>query len=224
MPVEEGRQFYLGHCAHCHGPDGEGGRGVNLTTGRFRHSSNDDELLGTIRAGLPGTEMPGSRLPLADLRKLVAYVRRLGEAGSSEQATGDKESGGRLYTRSGCAQCHALGSVGGALGPALDTVGRRRSLKFLQDSLVNPSAYNPKDYVGVRVVTATGETRTGVRLNEDDYSVQLRDQQDRLWSFEKWEVKEVKRMVQSLMPSYQALPPKELSDLVTYLNSLRRSE
>ena len=28
--VQAGRQFYLGHCAHCHGPDGEGGRGINL--------------------------------------------------------------------------------------------------------------------------------------------------------------------------------------------------
>ena len=223
-PLEEGRQFYLGHCAHCHGPDGEGGRGVNLTTGRFRHSSNDDELLATIRAGLPGTEMPGSRLPVADLRKLVAYVRRLGEAGSSEQATGDKAAGERLYARSGCAQCHALGSAGGALGPALDSVGLRRSLKFLQDSLVSPSAYNPKEYVGVRVVTAAGEARTGVRLNEDDYSVQLRDQQDRLWSFEKREVKDVKRLEQSLMPPYQSLSAHDLADLVAYLNSLRRSE
>ncbi len=227
-PVEEGRQFYLGHCAHCHGPDGEGGRGVNLTTGRFRHSSNDDELLGTIRTGLPGTEMPGSRLPVADLRKLVAYVRRLGEAGSSEQATGDKAAGERLYARSGCAQCHAIGSAGGsaggALGPALGAVGLRRSLKFLQDSLVSPSAYNPKEYVGVRVVTAAGETRTGVRLNEDDYSVQLRDPQDRLWSFEKRDLQEVKRLDQSLMPSYQSLSARDLADLVAYLNSLRRSE
>ncbi|HXJ40462.1 MAG TPA: c-type cytochrome [Bryobacteraceae bacterium] len=223
-PAEEGRQFYLGHCAHCHGPDGEGGRGVNLTTGRFRHSSNDDELLATIRTGLPGTEMPGSRLPPADLRKLVIYVRQLGEAGAAEKATGDAAQGERIYSRSGCSQCHAIGTSGGGLGPPLDSVGRRRSLKFLQDSLTSPSAYNPKEFVGVRVVTVTGEVRTGVRLNEDDYSIQLRDQQDRLWSFSKQELREVTRLEQSLMPSYQSLSTRDLADLVAYLNTLRRAE
>lgn len=223
-PLEEGKQFYRGHCAHCHGPDGEGGRGVNLTTGKFRHSSNDDELLRTIRSGIPGTEMPGSRLPTTDLQKVLVFVKQLGAAGSNEIPTGDAASGQRVYSRLGCAGCHSIGPSGGGLGPPLDSVGLRRSLKFLQDSVITPSAYNPKEYSGVRVVTARGEVRTGVRLNEDDYSVQIRDQQDRIWSFLKSETREAVRMEKSLMPTYSSLSAMELRDLLAYLSALRRSE
>ena len=222
--IEQGRQFYRGHCAHCHGPDGEGGRGVNLTTGKFRHSSNDEELLRTIRAGLPGTEMPGSRLPAADLQKLVAYLRVLGAAGASEKSDGDAAAGEKIYARAGCPSCHALGHGGGNLGPALDSTGLRRSLKFLRDALVEPSAYIPKEYVGVTVVTKSGESITGLRLNDDDYSVQLRDARDRLLSFEKSEVRSVRRLEESLMPAYTDMKDADRRDLIAYLSSLRRVE
>ena len=84
-----GRQYFLGHCAQCHGPEGEGGRGVNLTTGRYRHGSSDRQLYMTIRKGVPGSEMPGSRLSQPELWRIVAYVRRVGAAGAEEKATGD---------------------------------------------------------------------------------------------------------------------------------------
>src|SRR5207244_2869748 len=45
--AEIGRKYFLGHCAHCHGPQGEGGRGVNLTTGQYRHGGSDRELFRT---------------------------------------------------------------------------------------------------------------------------------------------------------------------------------
>src|SRR3979411_2509335 len=47
--LAKGRQYFLGHCAQCHGPEGEGGRGVNITTGRYRHGSSDRQLYMTIR-------------------------------------------------------------------------------------------------------------------------------------------------------------------------------
>src|SRR5262249_46992562 len=133
--IQLGRQFYLGHCAQCHGPDGEGGRGVNLTTGQYRHSRTDEDLLHVIQTGLPGTEMPPSRLPVSDLRRVVAYLRRLGAAGALEKAAGDAAAGAAVYASNGCAQCHAVEGKGGSLGPPLDSIGLQRSLKFLRDSL-----------------------------------------------------------------------------------------
>src|SRR5215472_10702151 len=88
-----GRQYFLGHCAQCHGPDGEGGRGVNLTTGYYRHGSSDRHLYMTLRKGVPGSEMPGSRLSQPELWRIVLYVKRLGAAGSEEKATGDAKAG-----------------------------------------------------------------------------------------------------------------------------------
>ena len=39
--VETGMRVYRTRCAVCHGPEGAGGKGTDLTLGRFRHGSSD---------------------------------------------------------------------------------------------------------------------------------------------------------------------------------------
>ncbi len=216
-----GRQFYLGHCAQCHGPEGEGGRGVNLTTGQYRLSRTDDDLLRVIQGGVPGTEMPPSRLPVSDIRRVVEYVRSLGAAGAQEKAAGDAAAGAVVYGRLGCSGCHVVAGKGGSLGPSLDSIGLRRSLKFLRESLVTPEAFVAKAYVGASAVTRTGERVTGVRLNEDDYSLQIRDAREKVHSFSKAKLETFRRLDSSLMPAYGKLPAVDLENLIAYLSSLR---
>jgi hypothetical protein len=74
----------------------------------------------------------------------------------------------------------------------------------------------------VRLTTRTGEYFTGILLNEDTYSVQIRDLSDRLRSFWRQELSEYRReRGRSPMPSYRSLSPADLDDLVAYLASLR---
>jgi cytochrome c oxidase cbb3-type subunit III len=218
-----GQPYFLGHCAHCHGQQGEGGRGVNLTTGRYRHGGSDRELYRTIRTGVPGSEMPGSGLGEGEIWRIVAYVRRLAAAGAEEKAAGDSAAGKAVYRSKGCAQCHVAEGQGGRLGPDLSEIGLRRSLKFLRESLTDPNAFVAEDYRTVTVVPSQGgEAVTGVLLNEDDYSVQLRDSRENLRSFLKSNLKDVRRESRSLMPSYQStLSDAEIENLVAYLSSLR---
>ena len=219
-----GRQYYLGYCAICHGPQGEGGRGVNLTTGQYRLGGSDRDLYRLIRNGIPGSEMPGARLMEMEVWKIVAYLKRLAAAGGQEKAGGDPVAGKTVYsTRGACAQCHAVGGRGGALGPELSEIGQRRSVEFLREALVDPSAYIAENYRAYSVITPAGEKTTGILLNEDDYSIHLRDTRENLRSFMKGELKEVKREKESLMPAYgPALAPREIEDLVAYMSSLRR--
>jgi cytochrome c oxidase cbb3-type subunit 3 len=221
-----GRQYFLGHCAQCHGPDGEGGRGVNLTTGHYRHGSSDRQLYMTLRKGVPGSEMPGSRLSQPELWRLVAYVRRLGAAGAEEKSTGDAKAGQAIYEgKGGCAVCHIVNGRGGLLGPELTEIGLRRSLKFLRDSILDPSAYVNPQYRSVTLVTRDGTKIRGAVLNEDDYSIHLRNNREELRSFLKSDLKDVQAEKESLMPSYKsALSETETNDLVAYLNSLRGSQ
>ncbi|MBI3697923.1 MAG: c-type cytochrome [Acidobacteria bacterium] len=218
-----GRKYFLGHCASCHGSDGEGGRGINLTTGRYRMGGSDRELFKTISRGIPGSEMPGSRLSDNEVWRLVAYARRLATAGAEEKAPGDATAGKLVYeTKGGCVQCHVAGGRGGNLGPELSEIGMRRSLKFLRQSLTDPDAFVADDYKTVTVVTRSGERITGVRLNLDDYSIQLRDTKENLRSFLKRDLKEYTLEKRSLMPPYgTALSATELENLVAYLSSLR---
>ena len=67
----------------------------------------------------------------------------------------------------------------------------------------------------------SGQTVTGVRLNRDDLSIQLRDTRDNLRSFLMENVREIRFDKASLMPSYSAMDRKDLDDLVAYLNSLK---
>ncbi len=164
-----GRKYFLGHCAFCHGDEGEGGRGVALTTGKLRHGSSDRELFRTIRRGIEGTEMPGARLSENEVWRVVAFARRLGAQGADEKAPGDPAQGRTLYQKTACGQCHVAEGAGGTLGPDLSEVGLRRSLKFLRESLTHPNAAVTRDYWTAQVVTRTGERLSGIRLNEDDY-------------------------------------------------------
>jgi len=218
-----GRQYFLGHCASCHGPEGEGGRGVNLTTGRYRMGSSDRELFRTIRRGIPGSEMPGVGLSETEIWRVITFVRRIGAQGAEEKAPGDPNAGRAVYEGKGaCVQCHWITGRGGVLGPDLSEIGLRRSLKFLRESLTDPDKHIADDYRTYSVVTRSGERVRGIKLNEDDYTIQLRDSKENLRSFKKADLKEVKREPASMMPTYAtAFSSTELENLVAYLSSLR---
>jgi len=223
--AELGRMTFVtsGGCAYCHANDGTGGRGANLTNGEYRFGGSDAQLFETIRNGISGSDMPPTRGPDQEIWRLVAFVKRLGSQGLNEKAPGDAAAGKRVYdTKGACARCHSINQLGGNIGPDLTQVGRRRSLRFLEESIVKPEADLPLNYRGIRVVAASGETVTGIRLNEDDFSIQLRELSGNLRAFLKDSVKEIRRDNPSLMPAYgSALSKKEMEDLVAYLSSLR---
>jgi hypothetical protein len=74
----------------------------------------------------------------------------------------------------------------------------------------------------VRLVTRDGRTIKGRRLNEDTYSVQLIDEQERLISIAKSDVKEYDVSTTSPMPPYRdRLSTDELADVIAYLLSLK---
>jgi putative heme-binding domain-containing protein len=222
----QGSALFQTRCAFCHGAHGEGGRGADLTSGQYAHGGSDAELYSTIRNGVPGTSMPATGATDEEVWKLVAFVKRIGSPGLYEQATGESEAGKRIFRgKGGCFTCHSIGTEGGSLGPDLAEVGKRRTLAYLEESIVAPDADVPIRYRAIQIVKKSGETVSGVRLNEDDVSIQLRDGQDHLRSFMKDEVSDVRRARKSIMPAYgSALSRKEIEDVVAYLHSLRGAE
>ena len=217
-----GRQLFLSRCGGCHGRDGEGGRGAALNTGQFHHGSADREMFLTIRYGIPNTEMPGSFLPDIEVWRLAAYVKRLGSAKAAEErAPGDAEAGRAVYASQGCAACHRIDGAGGDVGPDLSSAGARSALSYLGESVVNPSAYIPLAYRTVSVRTASGVKIRGLHLNEDDYSIQIRDLTGNLRCFLKSDLREIEYDKDSLMPPYRSLSETDLNNLLAYLKSLK---
>ena len=116
--IDAGRKLFAGACGVCHGPNGEGGRGPNLTTGRETRRLDDRGLFDSIRKGVPGTDMPPSNLPEDKLWQVVAFVRALSAPAFESRVPGDVEAGGALFFgKAGCSECHAILGRGGRLGP-----------------------------------------------------------------------------------------------------------
>ena len=116
-----------------------------------------------------------------------------------------------------------ISGQGSGYGPELTEVGLKRSAAFLRESIIAPEASVPEGFLLVELVTLTGETIRGIRLNEDTFSIQVKDSSNGLHSFRKADLTELRKLRgQSPMPSYErSLTPDELTDLVAYLASLR---
>jgi putative heme-binding domain-containing protein len=228
--------LFRAHCAPCHGPNGDGGRGANLAVPKLLHAPDDEALSALIRDGIPGTQMPPTRMTAEENRALVAYVRGLGQKPAAH-VEGSVANGESLFWNKGhCGQCHTMGAHGGRLGPDLTSIGSRRSPAHLRQSVVDPEAEVPETFavyrrfitmpdafLVVRVVTAEGKSITGVRLNEDTFTLQIRDYSDRIWSFEKSTLRELhKDWGKSPMPSYRGtFTDAELQDLIAFLATAR---
>ena len=219
--LDIGRRQYNGRCGHCHGQDGEGGRGAVLNAGRFRRASSDRALFSIIRNGIPNTEMPGAfNLPDLEVWRIAGYVRQLSRQGAVEPSTGNATAGAIVYQNSGCAVCHTVNGTGGFLGPDLTGIGAKRAVRHMRESIVNPNADIPLDYRSVSVTDRAGTTISGIHLNEDEYSVHLRDVSGNLRSFMKSDLTQIALPRQSLMPPFASLSAADLENLVAYLSAL----
>jgi cytochrome c oxidase cbb3-type subunit III len=215
-----GKRAFDAQCAPCHGMGGAGGRGPNLAV--LRRVTTDEALLGLIRKGIPGTEMPeGWMLSENELLDVTAYVRSLGTV-APEQVSGDAERGRQAYGRADCANCHVVRGQGQAYGPELSGIGGRRSAAYLREALEKPGATVPEGFLMVRVVPKAGKPAEGIRLNEDSFTIQLLDPARRLHSFRKMDLARLDKLSEkSPMPPYRGT---DVDDLVAYLISLRAAQ
>lgn len=231
--VQKGKQLFEGLCSRCHGFDGTGGEGPNLNRPMLTRAQDDESLRAIIRDGIPDRGMPRVRRTTDnEQRQLIAYVRSLGRAAPAT-AAGDRQKGSAVYQRSGCSSCHIIDGQGGVVGPDLSSIGVQRGPGYLRQALLDPAAALPRgvqvipsrnldEFLPLRVVTREGRQVSGARVNEDTFTIQLRDANGQLLSFRKADLREInKEFGKSLMPAYKdRLQAAEVDDLVAYLSSL----
>jgi putative heme-binding domain-containing protein len=220
--LAEGKELYRLRCSECHGAEGEGGRGPNLADGVFYHGDTDADLAGTIRNGIAGTEMPGFAGSDLRISQLVSFIRSLNRAAKPFELPGDPARGERLFRGSDCLSCHRLGREGSFAGPDLSSVGSRRSLRHLKDSLVDPSRDVRPRYRIANVVEESGARARGFLLDEDRHTVQILDLDGALRSFSRGDLASVETSRESIMPSYESIFDEgEIDDLISFLSTRR---
>lgn len=146
-----------------------------------------------------------------------------------------------------CLQCHRVRGRGSRFGPDLTEIGSRagvapargtsappfermppdigplaRARNELRESILNPGDEILPPNRTIRFVTRSGETGTARVLNQDTFSFQLIDTNERVRSIAKAELREFSFIKSSPMPSYKGkLTEQELADVIAYLMTLK---
>ena len=226
--LAEGEKVFKVHCARCHGIAGKGGEGSNLVRSKLKYATDDQALIDLLGEGIPGTGMPAIWSLDEQKRTLVAgYVRTLGQL-EVEEMPGDPNRGSEIYQSSGgCPACHIIAGIGIGIGPELTYVGDQRGLDYLRQSLTDPAATQSQtmgyqNFLTVRVKSLQSEVE-GLRINEDAFTVQVRDMSGTIHSFRKDQLTQYEKVfAHSLMPEYSAaLSDRDMNDLISYMMSLR---
>jgi putative heme-binding domain-containing protein len=240
--IEEGRKLYDANCGRCHAETGAGVAGIELFR-QIRRANSDDDIAKIIQSGIPGTAMPPSNFTTPQALSVVAYLRSMvgvtpgaspvagGGPGRGPSLAGVAARGKEIFTgKGGCTACHRAEGAGGTSGPDLTRAGVGRGGRgpaqpvdpaVLERSILDPDADIAIPFRVYQVTPAAGAVARGTLLNQDTFSVQLRDEQQNLRSFLKSDLKQ-HGFLPSPMPSYKGrLTPQEVADVVSYLLTLK---
>ncbi len=229
------------NCAFCHGLGARGGgRGPDLTHAQKRHGSSDGDMFQNISNGIPGTAMPangtnGQGVGMTDeeIWQIITYLRSI-EVKAPSQPIGNAIHGKQLfYGDANCSLCHMFEGKGGRVGPDLTGAGASRTVEALIESVRNPSqklAWGlteptkefAQEYETVTVFMPDGKQIKGVAFNEDNFSLQMMDANEKIHLLEKDKVSSIKKSRESLMPVYDntLLSDEDLHDIIAYLQGV----
>jgi cytochrome c oxidase cbb3-type subunit 3 len=229
--IDNGARLYQSSCAGCHGPNGDMVPGIELQRGQFRRATTDTEVMHIIQSGIPGTTMPPSSFTDLQAGSIVAFLRSVapaaGRGGRGGRgggvATGNPIAGQAIFGGKGaCATCHRVGTTGPRLAPDLSDIGAVRQVGELQQKLVDPNALVRPGNRFVEAVMKNGTKISGRLLNQDTFTVQLLDSNERLVSLSRSDLRDFTFLKDSPMPAYRTkLSTEEINDVVAYLVSLK---
>src|SRR4029453_5676044 len=111
-------------------------------------------------------------------------------------------------TKATCYSCHAIGYMGGRIGPDLTRIGQVRSERDLLEAVLYPSASFARGYEPVVIRTRSGEVHSGVlRTNNLPDEIVLATERD--------ETRIPRRDIVDMQPGTASLMPQGLADQLT---------
>lgn len=139
--------------------------------------------------------------------------------------SGDVRRGQEIFhgSKAACASCHALGYLGGDIGPDLTRIGGIRSERDLLESILMPSATFVRSYEPTTIITIDGRVFTGVIRNETERYVELVINQEKTERVYRNRIEERQPGAVSIMPAGldEQFTDQELADIVKFLKEAR---
>jgi len=138
---------------------------------------------------------------------------------------GDVKRGQLVFNsqKAACASCHAIGYLGGTVGPDLTRIGKIRTERDLLEAVVFPSASFVRSYEPMTVTTKSGHVHNGiVRKDAPDEVILVLNAKDSV-RIGRGEIDEMLPGTVSVMPAGldKQLTAQELVDLVTFLHACK---
>ncbi|MDX1962118.1 MAG: HEAT repeat domain-containing protein [Pirellulales bacterium] len=126
-----------------------------------------------------------------------------------------------VSSRAACQACHAIGYVGGNVGPDLSAIGKIRQRRDLLESILYPSSSLVRSYEPVAITTRDGRTHNGVIRGENDHELRLATGPNQELRLPRDQIEDRQESKISVMPAGldQQLTEQELADLVEFLLS-----
>ncbi|OWK43882.1 hypothetical protein FRUB_03481 [Fimbriiglobus ruber] len=150
------------------------------------------------------------------LNTLVAHINKY---------PGDVRRGQAVFrgTKATCLTCHAVGYIGGNVGPDLTKIGGVRTERDLLEAIVFPSASFVRSYEPVKVTTLDGKVFSGILKKDAPDELVLTISATETVRVARADVDAVTPGTVSVMPSGldQQLSPQELADLVAFLKACK---
>ena len=185
------------------------------TAGVQRASATGGDTKALVEAlTIAGGLQPVMALTPEQLTQMMAEVK----------SSGDPARGEAIYRRAHlqCQVCHAIGAVGGIVGPDMVSLGASAPVDYIIESLLEPSKKIKEGYATVMVSTKDGGIHSGFLVREDEREVLLRDATGKTDSIPAASVAKKESIPVSLMPPglTASLRRDEFVDLVRFLSEL----
>jgi len=136
---------------------------------------------------------------------------------------GDAKAGAAVFRNNNggpnCIGCHQIGDEGRQVGPPLTTIGTKLSREQFFESILTPSASILMSFELWIVRTKDGDIKTGIKAEENDDHITLKDNNGEYIDIPLDKIAEKKQSALSMMPEdiTKTMSVKDLVDVVEYL-------
>lgn len=123
-----------------------------------------------------------------------------------------------------CVRCHAIGGVGGAVGPSLSNIGNLLTREQLLQALIEPSARLSPGFGVVSLKLKDGQEVNGVLEKESDDELVIKTSDAEPLVIKVARIAKRENIPSSMPPMGTLMSKREIRDMVEFLASLRSSK